>query len=67
MSEQIVNEIRRLENERGRALVRKDWHALAALIGEDLVHVHADGLVEDKAGYLESARAKLDFLKSVCH
>jgi ketosteroid isomerase-like protein len=63
MTEQIVNEIRRLEHERGRALVSKDWNALALLIGEDLVHVHANGLIEDKAGYLESARVKLDFLK----
>jgi ketosteroid isomerase-like protein len=63
MSEQIVNEIKRLENERGGALVSKDWPALAALIGEDLVHVHANGLVDDRAGYLEGARTKLDYLK----
>ena len=35
MPEQIVNEIKRLENERGRALINQDWPALAALMGED--------------------------------
>ncbi len=63
MPEQIVNEIKRLENERGRALINQDWPALAALMGEDLVHVHANGLVDDKAAYLENARTKLDYLK----
>jgi ketosteroid isomerase-like protein len=63
MSDQTVNEIKRLEEERGRALVSKDWPALAALMAEDLVHVHANGLVDDKVSYLESARTKLDYLK----
>jgi hypothetical protein len=63
MSEQIIEHIKRLEEERGRALLSKDWPALAALMGEDLVHVHATGLIEDKVAYLESARTKLDQLK----
>jgi hypothetical protein len=63
MSEEIIEQINRLEEERGRGLLSKDWPALAALMDEDLVHVHATGLIENKAAYLESARTKLDQLK----
>ena len=60
MSAEVIDQIRRIEEARGRALLRKDWLALAELLGEALVHVHAAGLKEDKAANLEGANAKLD-------
>lgn len=61
--ENIVDEICRLEDERGRALVNADWDALSALVSDDVVHIHGNGLIEDKATYLESIRTKLEFIK----
>lgn len=63
MTSAIANEICRLEECRARALVTSDWDGLAALIADDLVHIHATGLVEDKAAYLEGVRSKLEFLE----
>lgn len=63
MSAEVIDQIRRIEEARGRALLRKDWLALAELLGEALVHVHAAGLKEDKAANLEGANAKLDQLR----
>jgi hypothetical protein len=54
MSAEVIDQIRRIEEARGRALLRKDWLALAELLGEALVHVHAAGLKEDKAANLEA-------------
>ncbi len=63
MSEKIVLEINRLEKERGRALVAADWPALAALLADDLVHVHTSGATDDKPAYLDAVSTKLQFLK----
>ena len=63
MTGAIADEIARLEENRARALVQADWGALAALIADDLVHIHATGLVENKAAYLEGVRTKLEFLE----
>jgi len=63
MSEQIINEIKRLETERGRALVQADWTALASLLADDLVHVHTSGVTDDKTNYLAAVSTKLEFLK----
>ncbi|SDO06323.1 nuclear transport factor 2 family protein [Pseudomonas jinjuensis] len=61
-AEAIEQEILRLEDERCRALVRRDLPALAALMDERLVHVHATGKVDDKAQYLEMVERQIDFL-----
>jgi len=63
MTEQeTADTIRRLEDERGRALVAADWDGLERLIGEILVHIHANGAIEDRRAYFDSARNKLEFL-----
>jgi len=52
MTEQeTVETIRRLEDERGRALLAADWDTLDRLIAEDLVHIHANGAIEDRGAY----------------
>lgn len=56
-------EIKKLEEARGRALVNSDWAALEALLADDLVHIHANGQIENKSEYLTSVRTKLEFLK----
>jgi len=63
MTDHRINEIEEAEAVRGRALVSRDWAELAALLSEDLVHIHATGLIDDKAAYLEGVKTKLDFLK----
>ena len=63
--EAIEREILRLEDERCRALVRRDLQALSALIDDGLVHVHATGKVDDKLQYLEMVAHHIDFLSVV--
>lgn len=60
--ETIEQQILRLENERCRALVQRDVQALAGLMDDRLVHVHATGKVDDKAQYLEMVAQHIDFL-----
>jgi ketosteroid isomerase-like protein len=57
-----IETIEQLERERGRALVAADWSALEGLIADDLVHIHANGAIEDRAGYFDSVRNKLQFI-----
>jgi ketosteroid isomerase-like protein len=64
MTEQeTVETIRRLEDERGRALLSADWYTLERLIAEDLVHIHANGAIEDRSSYFAGLRDKLEFLR----
>lgn len=63
MTSKAIAEITQLEEERGRALVNADWAALAALLADDLVHIHTMGLIDDKASYLEGVRTKLDYVE----
>ncbi|WP_336335616.1 nuclear transport factor 2 family protein [Pseudomonas putida] len=60
--ETIEQHILGLERERCRALVARDLQALAALMDDALVHVHATGKVDDKAQYLEMVAEHIDFL-----
>ncbi|KIY42651.1 hypothetical protein TZ03_00900 [Pseudomonas sp. 10-1B] len=60
--ETIEQHILGLESERCRALVERDLQALAALMDDALVHVHATGKVDDKAQYLEMVAEHIDFL-----
>ena len=59
---ETVEAIRRLEDERGRALLAADWGTLERLIAEDLVHIHANGAIEDRSSYFAGLRNKLEFL-----
>jgi ketosteroid isomerase-like protein len=54
-------EIESLETARGKALLREDWNALAALVSPGLVHIHANGALEDCEAYLEGVRTRLAF------
>ncbi|ATM05571.1 nuclear transport factor 2 family protein [Raoultella planticola] len=42
-----------LETQRQQALVAGDSVRLAALLADDLVHIHSTGMVQGKAGFLE--------------
>jgi ketosteroid isomerase-like protein len=60
---ETVETIRRLEDERGRALLAADWDTLERLIAEDLIHIHANGAIEDRSSYFAGLRNKLQFLR----
>jgi ketosteroid isomerase-like protein len=47
-----------LESRRCDAINRKDWDVLAAMLTDDLVHVHANGLTQDKAAYLQHVSSR---------
>ena len=51
-------ELLALEEQRCDAINRQDWQALAALLTDDLVHVHANGLTQDKAVYLQHVASR---------
>jgi ketosteroid isomerase-like protein len=57
--------IRQREDERSRALVEADYVALADLVTDDLVHIHATGAVEGKQAYIDGVKEKLEFLSVV--
>ena len=63
MASDVAAEIKRCEEARGKALVSADWKALDALVADDVVHIHANGHIENKVQYLESVKTKLEFLK----
>jgi ketosteroid isomerase-like protein len=51
-------ELLALEEQRCDAINRQDWGALAAMLADDLVHVHANGLTQDKAVYLQHVSSR---------
>lgn len=53
--------LERLELERGAALMAGDIDKLATLVAEDLVHIHLNGQIDDKATYLGGVRDKYRF------
>jgi len=55
-------EIRAVETARVQALLAADGEKLASLLADDLVHIHANGLVDGKESYLAAATAKIEFL-----
>jgi len=58
----IVDELLALEHRRGRALVDKDFEALAQLVSQDVVHVHTRGNVDTFDSYMHYVRNVLEFL-----
>lgn len=50
------SDLRAAEEQRCAALLAGDEPALAALLADDLVHIHLNGRVDDKAGYLAGFR-----------
>lgn len=61
MTEHDHQEILTAEDRRRAALVASDMAALAALMEDDLVHVHTSGNVQDKAQLLHHAGEFLRF------
>lgn len=57
----VQKEILLLEKKRCDALVSGDLAVLTALMADDLVHIHGNGALDDKAAYLEGVRAKYKF------
>ncbi len=47
-----VAELKKLDEQRMKAISNADINAVGALIADDYVHVHSDGSIMDKAGYL---------------
>ncbi|WP_322060169.1 nuclear transport factor 2 family protein [Paraburkholderia sp. J63] len=60
----VRDEVIRLEAERCRALVTADLEALDRLVADDVVHVHANGQADDKAGYLAMVSGAIRFLSA---
>jgi 2-polyprenyl-6-methoxyphenol hydroxylase-like FAD-dependent oxidoreductase/ketosteroid isomerase-like protein len=54
--------IRQLEARRIRALLAKDWNTLESLLTADLVHIHANGAVEDRKSYLATMANRYEIL-----
>jgi ketosteroid isomerase-like protein len=61
MSNDVVSEIERLERERCRAVMARDLNSLAALVDDDLVHIHASGRIDTKAEYLAGVEKRFVF------
>ena len=54
-------QIREAERARCDCLMRSDVDALSALMADDLVHIHGNGHIDDKAGYLDGVAKKFRF------
>ncbi|MCX8499689.1 MAG: nuclear transport factor 2 family protein [Caulobacteraceae bacterium] len=55
-------EVRQLEARRQAALVALDMEALADMFAEDMIHVHTNGMVHDKAAILSHIRSRAQFV-----
>lgn len=62
MNNQTFDALFEREAARGRALVERDFDALAQLMADDLLHIHSTGVVHNKAAYLDYVRGPLAFL-----
>jgi len=60
-TDQVIAAVTECERERRKALVEDDMPRLAALLCEDLVHVHTTGIVHDKSAVLHHAGQFLRF------
>jgi hypothetical protein len=60
--DEIGQTIVELENARCRALVARDLDALNRLVPNDVVHTHANGKTDDKAGYMLAVSEQIRFL-----
>ena len=59
---QDETQVRQLEARRQAALVALDMEALADMFAEDIVHVHTNGMVHDKAEILSHIRSRAQFV-----
>jgi ketosteroid isomerase-like protein len=51
------------EQRRLELLIASDYAGLAKLLADDLVHVHANGSIEGKSGFLSTIEAQLEFVE----
>ena len=58
VEEAVLHEV---EAKRCRALVDADLGTVDDLLAEDLVHIHGDGRIDDKSGYIRGLREKYVF------
>jgi hypothetical protein len=63
VTDHAATEIQRLDDERTEALLTNNYEKLGKLLADDLVHIHANGSVEDKPSYLAGISKNLEFLK----
>jgi ketosteroid isomerase-like protein len=61
MSDATKAEIIRLEEERCRALMARDLKAVAGLVDDDLVHIHASGRIDTRDEYLRGVEGRFLF------
>lgn len=59
----IGEDILACEESRRQALLDEDWEQFAALLADDVVHVHGTGLVHTKANLLAYNREVIQFTK----
>lgn len=54
-------DIIKLEEQRMDALLHEDMASLRDMLSDDLVHIHGNGRIEDKAAYLKGIEERLIF------
>lgn len=57
----VQQEIQQLELRRCQALMSGDVATLAALLADDLIHIHGTGQIENKADYLTGVETRFVF------
>lgn len=57
----VVAEILAHEERRSDVIVRRDLEGLAAILSDDLVHIHSTGKIDTKASYIAQMREARDF------
>ncbi len=57
-----VDDVKDLEARRGAALVALDMAALDRMFADDIVHVHATGVVQDKKALLHHIESRRQFV-----
>lgn len=60
-SDTVRDEIIALEKRRCAALTAGNIEAVRELMADDLVHIHGNGAMDDKAGYLKGVETKYVF------
>ena len=56
-AQNVEAEIRRLEDERGQAMLRRDAAALDRILADDLTYTHSSGRVDTKPDFIRSYTA----------
>ena len=65
MSEQVIQEISRLEDRRIEAMLKNDFSALDKLLANDLAYTHSSAKVDSKASFIEALRSGATHYKKI--